>query len=209
MKFVLLASLVVSLKMAHGSVYVEYSATNTPVPIPEFGASNGDYAFVDIIVPRDGCVIEDVDLVVRATHTFIGDLSMTLTHPNGVSTVGLMERPGTPSPEPDASLGFDSDLLDTTLTFDDSSSNDPEALGDGLGDMDVIMSTDVFSVGGLSGPPFPAGSLKLLDLIGLSPLGTWTLIVADHAAVDTGVIEEATLKLTLECGDCGDSGCGK
>jgi len=183
-----------------------YHATSMPVEIPENGAYTGDYAEVGIYVTANECTIEDLNVIVKICHTWVGDVSLILVAPNGMS-VGLMERPGQPDPDP---LYGDSSDLYTTLTFDDQSSTSPETLGEGLSDGETILSQRVFSVGGLEGPPFPAGMYRLLDLKGLDPYGTWTLIAADHADCDTGYIEKVKLSFKLDCGECVDGQpCGK
>lgn len=173
---------------------IEITSNNTAaISIPENGAATGNVALAFINV-QDDCIIQDVDVIVRVSHLWVGDLTFTLACPDG-NVVGLMERPGLSGT---GCCGDSSNLIAANpITFDDSAVVDPESLGSGLDGNTAIPATSVYSAGGFLGPPFPAGSLKLTDLNGLSSAGTWIFTAADSALGQTGTVSSVTLRLTL------------
>jgi subtilisin-like proprotein convertase family protein len=111
--------------------------------------------------------ISDLDVMINITHTWDGDISAFLI-----------------SPAPD---------LDTVLLFD----------VDGGVDGDNLTNTrfdDEAATGITSGSPPYTGSFRPVHPLNrynaLPAAGTWTLLVADSSAIDTGRIENFTLFIT-------------
>jgi subtilisin-like proprotein convertase family protein len=109
--------------------------------------------------------ITDVSVRVSATHTWVGDLIITLTSPGG-TTVTLLDRPGVPA----STFGCSNN--DVNVTFADGQA-DPESVC-GAGPAWAVTN---------AGPVSP---LSALD--GQNGNGTWTLTVTDSGAGDTGSI---------------------
>jgi subtilisin-like proprotein convertase family protein len=89
-----------------------YPTTDPPVPIPDSDPAGAE----STIVVLDDKVIQDVDVTVNITHTYDGDLVLSLIGPGGASIV-LSNRRG----------GSGNDFLETV--FDDEA-NTPVANGD-------------------------------------------------------------------------------
>jgi PKD repeat protein len=107
----------------------------------------------------------------KIDHTWVGDLIVTLTAPNGAQVV-LTDRPGVP-----ASLaGCDGDNMDVLV--ETGTGNDMEAVCNNLPAI-----SGVFTAANGS-------DLELINDIGGAPNGTWFLTVSDNAALDTGTLLE-------------------
>jgi len=125
---------------------VEYVQT-TPQSIPD----NSPTGITSIITVTDDGEVSEVTVPIDITHTWIGDLIVELTSPEG-TTVRLHDRSGS----------MDDDILGTygeTLTVD--------------------------------------GPGELLDFLGESPLGDWTLFVSDNVGADTGTLNSWGLNITM------------
>ena len=138
----------------------EDSAPDVPQSIPD-DTPAGVASTLEI---ASGGSLTDVDVRVDVSHTFVGDLAITLESPAG-TVVQLLDRPGV------SGSGFGCGDEDMDVTFDDGASLDPESHCAG-------------TVPWLSGSALPTGDLA--DFDGESPVGTWTLTVSDHAGSDTG-----------------------
>ena len=103
----LVVSIVATLVQHVGSFEVTSSG---PVPIEDAMITT-----IPIHV-SENFIIDDIDVIVRINHTYFGDLSLTLIAPNG-TVVGLLKQPAYW-------------YSDQPITFDDSSPNDPQTLGD-------------------------------------------------------------------------------
>lgn len=122
----------------------------------------------DMIVVADSETIFVLNVYVRVTHTFVGDIIMTLEHVDTGTTVTLYDQPGAPP-------GF----------------------GCGNNDFEIILADDAASPiedECEPGPPAMFGSFipdeALSAFSGEDTAGTWTLNVSDNAAADTGMLEE-------------------
>ncbi|MEM8962396.1 MAG: hypothetical protein AAGD38_13015 [Acidobacteriota bacterium] len=140
----------------------------------------------EIVIGPD-VTLNDLDVQIVATHTWIGDLIISLTGPDG--TVAILDRPGVPA----STFGCGDNNFD--LTFDDDSAVVPE---------------DICSVGNddtpwLTGDAAPIGALSTFT----STAGTWTLSASDNATGDTGTIDSWTLTtdpiIEGVCNVCPDS----
>jgi subtilisin-like proprotein convertase family protein len=72
-----------------GTTQVTYASTNTPIAIPDSNPAGVTSA----VTVAEGISISELTAEVHIAHTFIGDLSVTLTGPNG-QTVTLHNRTG-------------------------------------------------------------------------------------------------------------------
>lgn len=149
-----------------------------------------------IIIPADGDIIDDVVIKLNASHTWIGDLIVTVRYdvdcdgPAAPISAVLLCRPdvsGDPSSTPPpcgtnaAALGCASNLdCNNTYAFSDAG---VASLGQGT------------FCGATSSTVLPAGCYKPgvggtpLDVFrGLPKGGCWTLTISDNAALDTGVL---------------------
>lgn len=141
--------------------------TGLPLPIPD-GSPTG--ATSQFAIAED-VTITDLTVNVQITHTYVGDLNISLRSPAG-TTVTLLDRPGVPA----STYGCSNDDLD--VTFDDASSQQLESYCAG--------QTPWYS--GVAQPTQP---LSAFD--GESTQGTWSLIVSDNAGADTGAILDWSL----------------
>ena len=139
-----------------------YSAT-PGLPIPDNNPAGVD----SIINVPDSFAIADVDVDLTVTHTWVGDLIVTLTHPSGTPTVTLWDRP----------CG-DQDDMDVTV--------DDEA-------PDLVCASPV--TGALN--PLSAGGGALSAFDGLDAAGDWTLNISDNAGQDTGTLDAWALVLDV------------
>jgi len=131
-------------------------------------ADNASASF-DIVVPPASFLITDVNVSIKGTHTWVGDLDMVLEGPNG-TTVQLLEEVG----------GSSNDYF---FTIDDESpSSDIGNLTNPLG-------------GGLAYQSNAGGLLSVFD--GTLADGTWTLTIIDNFGGDTGSLTEWALEFTI------------
>ncbi len=143
---------------------------NTPAPIPD----NNPAGVTSVInVAGAGTYLWDVNLRTFITHTFAGDLDITLTSPAG-TVVTITTDNG----------GSNDDVFNGT-DWDDSagSLNPPGAVTDNTF-ANLVVET----------PLVPEEALAAF--IGQNPNGNWTLTVVDDAGADTGTLNSWSLDLT-------------
>ncbi len=118
-------------------------------------------------VATSGTLI-DLDLGLDVTHTFVGDLIVTLTHDATATSVVLIDRPGVPAT---GSFGCSGNNISAIL--DDEAANPVE---------------DECAVDpALAGSLTPNNALSAFD--GLELSGGWTLNISDNAGIDTGTFD--------------------
>ncbi len=108
----------------------------------------------------------------RSTHTYVGDLKVTLTHVDTGTAVTIIDQPGRPA----STFGCSSNNIDATL--DDEASAPVE---------DQCRTT----YPAISGSVRPNNPLSAFDGEDLG--GTWRLTVSDHATQDSGFLESWSL----------------
>lgn len=169
--------------VATGDTYVGPGAV-----IPD-GVIDGPPGVVttDIVVPG-GFIVGDLSVsLVGLTHSWIGDLVVTLTHLPTGATQTVMHRVGLPG---QTQFG-DSSNLNGTYSFNDLFGGDLWATAASGGTNWVVPSGGYF--------PSAAGSpaaVSLLSTFGGKPaLGTWRLTVSDYAGGDFGAFTSWTLTL--------------
>jgi len=133
--------------------------------------STTDDAISVISVEGPG-VITDLDVGVLITHTYVGDLRVTLTHVDTGTVVTIIDRPGAPT----TTFGCSGDNINATL--DDEASLPVE------GQCRAATPT-------ISGLVKPNNPLSAFDGEGLG--GTWRLTVTDWATLDHGFLEAWSL----------------
>ncbi len=175
-----------------GVFNASFSETVGQALMPDVPASipDNDPAGVDSdLIVGDDVILADVNVRVEITHTWVGDLHLTLS--NSARSVVLLDRPGVP----DSGAGCADDNMD--VTFDDGAGGDLE---------NHCAGTDPWFVGSAD----PVGSLA--DFIGDSSADTWTLTVSDNAGADIGTIDNWELitdpPISGVCNTCGDAGAG-
>lgn len=145
--------------------------------------------------------VNDVNVSLTGTHSWVGDLGATLIAPNNTSHV-LFSRTGATT----ATSCGDSSDLGGTYTFDDQASNTNwwQAAA-------TAGSTSPVPVGAYrttqAGPQATANNSPETSLNtafnGVSPNGTWTLRINDFGGGDTGSISAANLTITTAGGPGG------
>jgi subtilisin-like proprotein convertase family protein len=128
---------------------------------------NNTTGVTDTLNVPSGGALSDLNVLLKVTHTYIGDLRFTLT--KGSTSVQLLNRPN------NGSGGCGGDNFD--VIFDDQG------------------STQAQTTCGSGNPAYPSGAV-LIPAQALAPFngqnlaGTWTLAAVDLAAVDTGTVDE-------------------
>ena len=121
-----------------------------------------------------GQILTDVNVRVVMTHTWVGDVKITLKSPMG-TVVTLLDRPGVPA----STFGCSNDNMD--VTFDDAGAVNLES---------YCAGTTPWYVG----VALPASALSAFN--GQSSLGDWVLNVSDNAGGDLGTVTSWELLTT-------------
>ncbi len=133
------------------------------VSIPDNGSTS------DLFAVAASGEITDINVSVKATHTWVGDLRFILTHQDTGTSVVFIDRPGVPAL---SSVGCSGANIDATL---DDEATDPVE--------DECSSNP--AIGGTFTPNNPLSAFDGEDLS-----GTWRLDVSDNAGLDTGTLDE-------------------
>jgi len=158
-------------------------------PITTTGSASSvelpDRIVIDIDVPishpgAPTLSIVEVTLALDIQHTFLGDLTFTLTSPQGTSSV-LVDRIG--AGDSTFGCGFGSVTEIFQVTLDDSAS---AMLPVNQADCPDTPITGTFTTGGALGA-----------FNGQDPDGDWVLNINDNAGGDAGMLNSATL--TVRC----------
>ncbi len=134
------------------------------IPIPDNDAS-GVSDTLNILEPR---IIMDLDVALDISHTWIGDLAVTLTHHDTGKTVVLIDRPG----YPDTSVGCGNNNIDAIL--DDQISSSAE----------YKCAASPAAISGIYIPNEP-----LSTFTGDAMTGSWSLTVSDGNRNDSGRLD--------------------
>jgi subtilisin-like proprotein convertase family protein len=141
------------------------------------------------VAPGAGTVT-GATVTVAATHTWIGDLVVRLTHVDTGTTVALLDRPGVVG----VGDGDQSNLLQANpISFQDSPGlpgAETMGTGPGMGNNAVVCRDDAVCAFG-SHETFGA-------LVGLSASGDWRLSITDARSRDDGLLHAWTLQLETE-----------
>jgi subtilisin-like proprotein convertase family protein len=145
-------------------------SNNTPQNIPD---NNPTGITSTINISGAGTYLWDVDLQTFITHTFPGDIDMTLTSPAG-TTITVSTDNG----------GSNDNAFNGTLWTDDAGATNPPGSA----------NDNTYAVGVTESPLAPEEGFAALR--GQNPNGTWTLMIADDAAADTGALNSWNLLIT-------------
>ena len=147
----------------------------TPTSIPDGNIFGKD---MTLVVPTDSGIIVDLDLRFEASHTWTGDLIVTLSRPGDVTAL-LLDRPGLPA----SAFGCPADH--PSLTLDDEGTAGAAENQCGAG------GTLAYDPDGRYTPTTP------LDVFDGEDLGgTWVLNVTDYLASDAGTVNRWCLDAT-------------
>lgn len=149
--------------MGSGSIPTTVTETVSPgVPIPD-GNPAGVSTMLNV---PDDFIIADLNVNLEISHTWVGDVIVTLQSPAG-TVVTIFDRPGVPA----STFGCNGDNILATL--DDEAGNQVEIQCAG-------------SVPTINGTFIPNNLLSAFD--GESTLGNWTLTVSDVVTPDPGTL---------------------
>ena len=155
-----------------GEVLVASSALGTPIPDND---PNG--AREEVVIPGPTDDIFDVDVQLNITHTWIGDLAITLTHKDTGIAVDLWSR----------NCGASSNL---------------QILSDDEGTQSFCGFAFSPTTGSIP-PALTNGFTSFLsDFDGVSAAGTWSLTADDNFTADTGDITSWDLVIALGAANC-------
>ena len=142
---------------------------------------------VDIVFADARLISGNLTVAINSfTHTWMGDLSATLTHVDTATTISLFDRPGRP-----ATGAGCSDDFNGTYTFSDAGTQTVGAAC--TASASAILPPGVYLAsaanGTTSGQAVVLGSAFNGEMAG----GTWRLSITDNAAGDTGAFANWTL----------------
>ena len=166
----------------------EYACSTSGFSIPD-GNASGSVAPLVIGQSDDPLVVVGARLELEVEHPWVGDLVVELTSPSGTISLALVDRAG------QVPYGF------------------PGPFGCGGDDMLISLEDEatysIEEVCTTTGSPVFAGVLRpqqaLAGFIGVDPVGTWTLRLADMQSGDAGSFVSACLRLEVET-DCNGDG---
>jgi uncharacterized repeat protein (TIGR01451 family) len=151
---------------------VSVTSTDTPLPINDLATTTSTIAFSGA-----GAFVCEVDVTTDITHTFAGDLEITVTSPGG--TVSTMTT--------DNGAGNDNVFAGTLWDDDGGDTNPPGPATDNVY-ANLVVET----------PLVPEEALGAF--IGEDPNGNWVLSVFDDAGADTGTLNSWTVDVvTCSC----------
>lgn len=153
-----------------------FSSGTVNVPIPD---NNAGVAMSTIAVGGVGPYLSDVNCTLNVTHTFNGDIDMTLTSPAGTVITLTSDNGG----------GNDNVFAGTT--FDDSANpagQIPYSSNNGLTTDHLYANLTVAT------PLVPEEGLGAF--VGENPNGNWTLRATDDASIDTGTIVSWSVEIS-------------
>ncbi len=143
---------------------------NAPnVTIPDGGGS-GNPATDTINVP-DSVTIGDLDVDFTISHTWVGDLTVQISH--GGTTVTIMDRPGVPG----STYGCSNDNFSGTRLDDEGTGGTIESQ----------------CAANLSSPPNYTPNNPMSAFDGMDSAGAWTITVFDSVSADGGTLNSWSL----------------
>lgn len=127
----------------------------------------------NLVVPA-GSALNDLDLTIKTTHTWVGDLIYTLTNVTTATSAIVIDRPGTTG-----TGGCQNNDIDVTLSDEAALPVEAQCAG---------------TAPTINGTFSPNNPLSVFD--GQSLAGTWQIKVADVAGIDTGTLTQWCLAPT-------------
>lgn len=154
-----------------------FTTPETSCRTPNLSIPDAGPAAVDSMVIATSETIGNLETSVKITHTYVGDLSVTLTHVDTATSALLVDRPGAPVL---GTFGCSRDDIDVILS--DSGSGAVE-------DQCNVTSPAI------SGVRTPNNPLSVFS--GENTAGTWQLSVQDSVGNDIGILDEWCLLLVV------------
>ena len=130
----------------------------------------------DVMVVGSAGSLLDLNVSLNVSHTYVGDLVISLTHEETGTTISLIDQPGFPVPNPPFGCGGD----DIVATLDDEAADSVE----------LQCNAGTPTINGTFQPDAPPLGDQLAAFDGEDLSGTWTLNVVDAATPDPGVLNE-------------------
>lgn len=162
------------------STVFSFTTANIICATPQVSIPDNDPAGVNdtITIPSSGTIL-DLDIMVNATHSWVGDLIFTVSHDG--TAVSIIDRPGVPA----TTFGCSGDNIDVTVNdegpdgnIETQCANAPAIFGDRVG----------------ADPPHTS---LLAAFDGLDISGSWTLNVSDAAPGQSGTLVQWCVMPTL------------
>ena len=151
------------------------SYVGTPATVVDFATATGGTLVSQTINVPDSFTVSDVEVDITGTHTFVGDLIVSLEKDG--RRIELFNRPRRDST---STVGSSANLSTAVLTFSDAGA---QTLHDALPTTaPTAVAAGVYKPGSISGL---ALSFKN-TFNGVPASGNWTLTVSDWAGIDTG-----------------------
>lgn len=169
----LIANFVISTAKGQSVCHDSVSFTQLALPIPDEDTTglSDTRTLTTIGGTALGVDARLLKVCYQVTHTWVGDLVVSLTAPNG-NTVVLMDQPGVPA----SGFGCGEDDLDVCIE-----------LGTG-NEMENECNTTPPAISG-DFTAFNGTNLNLINLAGGNPNGNWTLKVRDLSGSDVGTLD--------------------
>ncbi|MCH7698554.1 MAG: proprotein convertase P-domain-containing protein [Chloroflexi bacterium] len=192
--------------VALGPADVFLAVLPAPLPVPD----NDPVGVEDCITIDDPRTINRLTVALDISHTWVGDLVVTLTHEDTGTSVTLIDRPGAPAID---SLGCTGDDIDVTLDDDAALPLEDECAAGVPTILDTLAPSEplsAFADEGIAG----TWTLQISDhfVEELGALEAWSLIPSFnrpcHVTAETGVVFAAQLKAPLPIPDDDVTGVG-
>ena len=182
---ILTSTLIVSNALGADTITQTYPITinnciiDTNCDSPNLAIPDNDAAGITstFTVPTTNNAI-DIDIDIDITHTWVGDLIITIEHAGVTATI--LDRPGNPA----STNGCDQDNI--LCVFDDEGT--------------TIAETMCNSGTAISGNVIPNAPLSVFD--GMDPSGIWTITVSDNVGQDTGTLNDWCVIVTSDANPC-------
>lgn len=177
------------------------SVTSTPVPdgctaIPDNGfvtPTNGTTGMVCRTITVPAGTINNPEIALGLTHTWIGDVTVKVIPPSGAPIVTLFSRPGRTG---GTGFGSSADFAQANaITFRDSSVNNPETMGTGLTATQAVCrdGAQLCNFRTNRDEEVLPDVTNLAALNGQAAGGNWQVCVGDGALQDTGSLCTAAI----------------
>jgi extracellular elastinolytic metalloproteinase len=152
--------------------FTDSQSTSPALAIPD----NTPAGVTSTFTVTNSVVITDLNVDLNISHTYVGDITVSITSPNG-TTVTIVDRPGVPA----STFGcFGDDIL---ATFDDEA-------------VSPIETECAGTAPTISGSIIPQNSLSVFD--GENTSGIWEINVFDSAGGDTGTLNSWGITYSYE-----------
>lgn len=194
-----------TVKMRDSLVIDTFTATpNVAIPDNAYNGTIGSMACstIDTTSLPTGRLINDVNVQIAMSHTFVGDLTIKLTSPSG-SVLPIVSRPGAVETADDgtdaAGFGENSNLaIANPLTYSDAATTSAEQMGKVPIDLNTIQTICLDGGTPCQYTPARGAAAGLNNFAGFdnqNARGIWQLCIGDSAASDIGTFSSWTLTL--------------